>query len=96
MKRRTHDQYSKLPVIRVAQNREGKTVRLKKFIYLCSIVSYEEGDSNDLDLEESTIYIVSEFECFYILGNVDEFNKIMNDYITDIRKIIDSDTNPSE
>lgn len=91
-----HDQYSKLAVIRIAKNKENRTLRLKKFIYLSSIISYEEGDSNEIDVEEETIYIVGEYECFYIVGNIDEFNKIMNDYITSMRKILNSGTNPSE
>lgn len=91
-----HDQYSKLAVIRVARDDDGKTLRLKKYIYLSSVVSYEEGDSNNLKIEEPTIYIVSEYECFYIIGDIDEFNKLMNEYVTDIRKLTNPDTNPSE
>ena len=91
-----YDQYSKLAVIRVAKNKANETVKLKKYMYLSSVVSYEQGDSADIDVEEQTIYIVGEFECFYIVGDVDEFNKVMNDYISAMRKILNSDTNPSE
>lgn len=91
-----HDQYSKLAVIRITKEEDGKLLKLKKFIYLSSVVSYEEGHSIGIGVEEETIYIVAEHECFYIVGNIDEFNKIMNDYITSIRKISSSNTNPSE
>ena len=91
-----YDQYSKLAVIRIAKNKAGETMKLKKYIYLSSVVSYEQGDSAEIEVEEPTIYIVGEFECFYIIGDVDEFNKVMNDYITAMRKMLNSDTNPSE
>lgn len=91
-----HDQYSKLAVIRVAKDEEGKILRLKKYIYLSSVASYEEGDSSNLNVEEPTIYIVSEYECFYIIGDINEFNKVMNDYVADIRKLSNLGTNPSE
>lgn len=86
-----HDQYSQLTVIRIVRNSKDEVLRLKKFIYLSTIISYEDGQSIDIDTEEGTIYIVSEHECYYIIGNIDEFDKVMTDYINSMRKILNSD-----
>lgn len=82
------DQFTKIACIRLVKNEKEETVSLKKYFFLSSVVSYEEGTQTaDFDWEGPTIYIVTHEESFYIAGEVKEFDKKMDEYIDSIRKI---------
>ena len=86
------DEFTKIATFRLVKDDDGKTLKFKKYIFLSSVVSYEDGASGLFDIDGPAIYIVSPLESFYILGDVDEFDKEMNKYISAMRER-DSDIN---
>ncbi len=88
------DEYTKLPVIRLVkdEDKEHKTVAVKKYIFLADVISYEHGtETGDFDWEGDTTYIVTPYESYYISGNVDDFNKEIDKFINSIRKLNSSE-----
>lgn len=86
------DQYTKMGVLRLVKNEAGKTLSFKKFIYLSSVVSYEDGTSTgDFEWDGDVIYVICVDECFYMSGKVDDFDKEINKYISSIRKLNSSE-----
>lgn len=82
------DQYAKMPVLRLIKNEAGKTVSIKKFIFLGDVGSYEDGtETGEFEWDKPTIYVVTSLESFYISGDVDDFDKEMEKYISILRKL---------
>ena len=89
------DHYSKIAAIRLIMNEHKEVIKLKKYFYLSSVISYEEGDSAQFDLDSPTIYLVCDSESFYIMGDIEEFNKKMNEFIDSMRKLMDGNNDKS-
>lgn len=88
------DQYTQLPVIRLVKDeeKEHKTLAVKKYIFLADIISYEHGtETGEFDWEGDTTYIVTPYEMYYISGNVDDFHKEMVKFISSVRKLNSSE-----
>jgi hypothetical protein len=81
------DVYSKIAVLRLVKGDKEETISVKKYIYLSTVISYEDGASTGLfDWDGGVIYVVCDMESFYMAGDVDEFDKEMNKFITAMRK----------
>jgi hypothetical protein len=79
------DGFTKLCVLRLIKHDEtGETLKIKKWIFLAEVLSYEEGHSADFDWEGDTMFVVCTNECFYCAGSVVDFNKKMDEFIENL------------
>lgn len=85
------DEYTRIVMLRLFKNDDNSVATFKKYIFLGSVVSYEEGDSSIFKWDGPIIYVITEFEAFYAVGDVKEFDKRLNEYINTV-----CNNNPSE
>ncbi len=82
------DHFSKLLVLRLVKSDkdESITYRVKKYIFLAEVLSWEEGTHEFSELDEPTLFIVTPNEMFYIIGNFKEFTEVMDKFINTLRE----------
>lgn len=82
------DGFTKQLVRRIFKEEENSDVQFaKKYIFLGDVVSYEEcPESIFPEYDGPVIYIVGMHECYYITGNLSDFDKLIDEYIKGLRE----------